>query len=174
MRNLLTIAVCLLFLNACSSGTSGTGSTTITPDTTFNGSYFKANYNGKNFECKDALVVNNNVHYNMLVTNTSALNSGPYGTILQIVLSTGNSGIGQVLLYFAGPGGNGTYSVDSAKEVGYSCSLMQSNPATLFTCTTGTATITHNGSDYLEGTYAVTLTTSSINYPATGSFKIFR
>lgn len=163
------IAVSLLTLAACTK--KSTSSTSTSSDTTFNGSYFQISYNSKSFNCKDAVV--GNQHLNMLLTNSVQWSSGSTGTILQIALATGISGISTTTLYFAGNGTTGSYTQSNIAGSGYSSVLLQTNPATEFTDTSGTASITHIGSDYVQGTFNITLNTSGFSYPATGSFKIY-
>lgn len=172
MKKLIIIAVSLLTLSACSKSGSGTSSTPSS-DTVFNGSYFQISYNGKNFYSKDAAVGVH--HYSMVLTNTLQWTTGSTGTIVQVSLNdiTGIYGTTSALLYFAGLGAVGNYTQTNLADGGYISTLMQTNPGTEFTDTSGSANITYMGSDYIQGTFNVTLYTSGISYPATGSFKIY-
>ncbi len=159
---ILIAAIAILTVSSCSSGGSSSTSTIVTPDTTFNGSYFDISYNGKTFHSKDAVVgskhlvlVTGSATGNTLgVTVNSIEGSGLYGlTIVQF--STYDTGTGYKF------GAMGTQSI-----------LQQWSPATQFSTNTGSATITHNGTDYLQATFTTTLIASGQSYPATGSFKI--
>lgn len=171
----------MLALAACKKSTSTTTTSTTTTsstDTTFNGSYFQVSVNGKNFKEKDAQVSNS---YGHLVTISSSLmdwaqqNGSTTKRIMITVFDPyavyglgGNPAAFSVFAY-----GNGTGSFPMFVKGATPSWIYQANPATTYYDTTGTMNISHNGSDYLEGTFSANLYSSGSIYPATGSFKIF-
>lgn len=171
MKNKLIIAVCLLTLFSCTKKKTTVPAGTTTSDTTFNGSYLDVSYNSKSFNCKDAVV--GSVHYNMLMFTSTTLTASPNGTVIGLFLTTGISGISQTTIYFAGSGSTGTYTQSNFPAAGYTSSLLQTNPSVLYNDTVGTANITYNGSDYVQGSFNVTLYANGSSYPATGNFKIY-
>lgn len=173
------MAAAMLTISVFSNCTPGGGTTTpVTPvnDSVYNGSYLTVSYNGKTFHSRD--VVAGNVHWNMLLTNSisSSVFPAPNNTVLQIALggATGISGISSATLYFRGAGGTGNYIQNNMADVGYTSTVLQTNPSTMFFDTSGSATVNYNGNDYIEGTFSITMyTTAGLTYPATGSFKIY-
>lgn len=173
--NKIIIAVCLLSLGACTKSTTSNSTAATNNDTTFNGSYLKVSVNGKNFYEKDAQVGSNHV---VMVTSTSSsfmLEDG--STTTRIIITNldpyGVYGLGatpqSTTLYCYG---NGTGTFPMYVRGGVPSTVFQANPAIAYQDSTGTMVVTHNGSDYLEGTFTANLYYSGFTYPATGSFKI--
>ena len=163
----IVIAVSLLSIfNSCTTGGSGSGtSTTPSADTTFNGSYFQISYGGKSFYAKDASVNNTFGH---IVVLTATGGSGVFYSIALVDASGVYGLVSGTHLNFSYIGtGTGVFSLYGPSNV------IQQNPFTEYTDTSGTVTVSYSGSDYIQGTFATTLFATGFSYPATGSFKIY-
>ena len=155
----------IMAITSCSTH-SGSGSTTVTPDTTFNGSYFQITYNGSTKDEKDAAITSPYVHIVILSTSTVATDSIYTIAIADIggIYGLHNSGFS-----FKYPGtGTGTFSMWKSPTN----FLLQSNPEQMYYDTIGNVTVTYSGPDYIQGTFSNTLNANGFTYPATGSFKI--
>jgi hypothetical protein len=164
MRNSLFIAVCLLsFLYSCHP--SGSTSVIPTSDTTFNGSYFKIAYNGRLYNVKGAVV--NTTTYASISSSVPAT-----GTLLITIQTIG--GVYGLAPSYVNLVGTGTGTYQFSPTLAGSTVINQYTPTVvIYIDTSGTANITHNGSDYIEGTFSTTLNGSGFSYPATGSFKVY-
>ena len=94
------------------------------------------------------------------------------GTLLITIQTLGGLyGLAPSYLNLVGTG-TGTYQFSTS--LAGATVINQYTPSVVsYTDTSGTANITHNGSDYTEGTFTTTLNGSGFSYPATGSFKIY-
>jgi hypothetical protein len=164
MKQLMIIAISLLTLAACTKKSSSTSSTSSS-DTTFNGSYFQITYNSRSYNVKNAVV--NSITY-ASVTSTVPV----AGQLLVTIVTLGGAyGLASSHVNLLGTG-TGTYQFSTSILSG--TLINQYSPSVVsYTDTSGTANVTHNGSDYTEGTFITTLNGSGFSYPATGSFKIY-
>jgi len=170
MRKLLFIALCLLSLASCTKKSSTTGSSgTVSGtsgDTTFDGNYFNLSYGSKNVSAK-GLTFSKPFYY---ATAFSTYLMPEYYQIV-VVNDLGIGGLSKVSVLFRYNGtGTGSFPLYSNTPA-YTNFL--SNGITYFD-STGSVTISHNGTDYLQGTFSGNLYGSGLNIPATGSFKIIR
>ena len=175
MKNLI-IAVSLLTFISCTKKTS-TSPSSSSGDSTFNGSYFQLSVNGNSYYVKDVAVGSAHLVVLTATNGTVALNSGSNSPMLTITVQddfnlyglTGSS-----YLFSLGTG-TGTYQIPGPSIItaGAGSVFAQYNPLVAYSDTSGTVSISHNGSDYILGTFTTTLWTSGFTYPATGSFKIY-
>jgi len=156
MKHTIIIAVSLLTITVLSCTKKSGSSSTSSTDTTFSGSYFQISYNGRYFNVKGA-----------------SLNGGPVTSVTEV--SSNTILVDGVALY----GISGTLEATSL-NVGSNnipasgiSSFTQASPYNSFLDSSGTVSVTHNGTDYVQGTFTTTLYANGFTYPATGSFKVY-
>lgn len=159
MKRLVTIALILLVLSGCSKSSSSSASSTS--DTTFNGSYINLTYSGKTVTVKGLSIPK--------LAYTTAMSSTLYTGFYQIAGSDPWNIYGLKLasleVQYTGTG-TGTFPVYKTSVSSFEVS------GQFYSDTAGTVSITHSGTDYLEGSYSITLYGTGTPIPATGNFKI--
>jgi len=165
-QTFIILAAGLLLLPACTKPSSGS-SHTSTGDTSFTGSYFNLSYSGNNESIKGYTV--STPYYASATVSTTSENLGSGYIYYQIigVNSSNIGGLSESSLQFVYTGtGIGSYPIYTTVP-----SHFLSN-STGYSDTSGTVTITYSGSDYIQGTFSITLYGSGLSIPATGSFKV--
>jgi hypothetical protein len=160
MKRLITIAISLLTLAACTK-TSSSSSSSSSSDTTFTGSYINLTYSGKTVTVKGLSIPK--------LAYSTALSSTLYTGFYQIGGSDPWNiyGLKLVTLHVQYSGsGTGTFPVYNTPVPSIEVN------GQMYSDTTGTVTISHSGTDYLEGSYSISLYGTGTPIPATGAFKI--
>lgn len=140
------------------------GGSTVTPsnDTTFNGSYFTLTYSGTTKTIKGYTL--KSTGYGATVGTTIS------GSLYQIGATDAASlSFTTAVLRFTYSGtGTGSFPVSKMSPAisGYTANSQ------LYYDTTGTVTITHQGTDYLQGSYTANMYGTGVTIPATGTFKV--
>ena len=175
MKKLIIVLSLLVAINSCTTSGSGT-SVTPTNDSTFNGNYVQLTIGSKSFYEKDVKVSQSGQLVTVAaVDNPNALLTG--GTHVNMISITvddpsGIYGLSSCFLYAVGTG-TGTYQITNGYTTGGGLNVItQRSPVVAYDDTSGTMNITHNGSDYIQGTINTTLYANGSTYPTTGSFKI--
>lgn len=174
MKKHIIIAVSLLTLAACtkSSNSNSTANNGSNNDSTFNGSYLQLTIGSKNFYEKDVNVKNVGHIVSLTAGNTSiTLLSGgtTSGLVINLLDQFGTYGLISADMYATGSG-TGMYSFTNTAGT----NVNQSSPSITYLDSTGTMNITHNGTDYIQGTISTTFYHGTDTYPVTGSFKIYQ
>ena len=160
MKKLITIVVCLLTVAACTkkSSSSSPGSSS---DTTFTGSYINLNYSGKTVTVKGLAIPK--------LAYITSLSSTLYTGFYQIAGSDPCNIYGLKLValnvQYSGSG-TGMFPIYNSPIPSIEVN------GQMYSDTVGTVTIAHSGTDYLEGSYSITMYGTGTPIPATGSFKI--
>jgi ATP-dependent Zn protease len=157
---------------SCSKKSNTTSTTSTGGDSTFNGSYLQLTIGSKNFYEKDVNVKNVGHIVSLTAGNTSiTLLSGgtTSGLVINLLDQFGTYGLISADMYATGSG-TGTYSFTNTAGT----NVNQSSPSITYLDSTGTMNITHNGTDYIQGTIGTTFYHGTDTYPVTGSFKIYQ
>lgn len=187
MKQLIYLSILLIVVVTCLS-TSCTTAPAITPlpsntDSSHKGSNFSISYTDSNgiywtYASKD--VSHGSEPVVQITTSVLKPDSVNYMLAINLVSPYSVYGISVVNFYLRDNGtrgtGIGTYSFASPSMYDNILSEFgQVYPPIVFSDSVGTATITHNGADYIEGTFATTIyfRNSPGSYAATGSFTIY-
>lgn len=172
MKKVTLIILAGAMFAACSKKSSTTTTTPTGGDSTFNGSYLQLTVGSKSFYEKDVTVKNIGHIVALSAGNTTiTLLSGgtTSGLVINLLDQFGTYGLISANMYATGSG-TGTYSFTNTSGT----NINQSSPSITYLDSAGTMNITHNGSDYIQGTISTTFYHGTDTYPVTGSFKIFQ
>lgn len=175
----LIIAVSLL-TTMYSCHPSGGSSVTPSNDTTFTGSYFQYSYSGNytNSKAFNLGAVSTYPTLAVLINATSTIGVIGGSTIplytIGLVNNYGLYGSNNCSLVFLYNGsGTGSYPMSSPSNGGAGSSFLTAS-GQMYNDTTGTVTITHQGTDYVQGTFTGTMysLTGGLSQAVSGSFKV--
>lgn len=161
------LAIIIIALSSCHTGSSSSGSTTVTPDTAFTGSYFEYSYSGHYSHIKAFPLTSTNLYVS--ISSIPITNPGHYQILVQDPYQLyGSDNCTLAFLYDGTSTGTFQMSPLSAGAItGFMTASLQS-----YNDTTGTVTITHSGADYIEGSFSGTMYGSGLSLPVSGSFKV--
>ena len=172
---ILLSCIIIVFTNACTSLVKVPNP--IHTDSTYNGNYFEISYKDidSNYLTYHSQAVNYGskfmVRMGCSVDSIDSLHSALHLNVYSPYALYGLPSVDLFLLGNVADTGVFPFSAPMSYEKKLS-EVGQTNPEIVFTDTSGSAHITYNGTDYVEGTFKTTLYTSTLSYYATGSFRI--